>query len=198
MSAPNYDWLQDLTVVQQKFLEDNYRDLYEEYKTYGYTVMMYDYGRLIDKVYDEVKSVVFTEKIDLPRDLEAAVRKFYETQLEAGNLKEIVIAVGNYHIDVFTTDPRVISELRANIKDIPLIPHDKFDVALLKQKNNLVILDDKDSTFATVDIALAEQFACPILRRSAIGWNEPVIDNTVVNIIENAVKRYKPCKTIRD
>lgn len=197
MSAPSYDWLAQLTPVQQKFLEDNYSALWDEYKTYGYSVMLYDYARDIDDVYDHVKSVHIVEKVDLPDRFEDKVKTFYKKQMEICQLKQIVVPIQDYHVILVTRDPRISSELTKSIKDVPVVVVNDLLTEDYKSKCSCVIFDDIERKIPLSVFENCELHALPYIRRTIAGWTKPVLEKDTENILLSFVERYRPCKVIR-
>lgn len=197
MSAPNYDWLAQLTLMQKKFLEDNYKDLWYTYKTYGYSVAVYDYARDIDNIYDRVKSVNLVEKVDLPDNFMEKIETFYKKQAEICQLKEIVIPVPNYHIALVADDLRLDSELRSVIKEVPVFMFKQLTEDALKSGCVAVVFDDVDCTVTTSQLETCEMLSVPYIRRTVVGWTEPMLNKDSSNLLLNFVERYKPCKRIR-
>lgn len=197
MSAPSYDWLAQLTLAQQKFLEDNYTSLYSDYKTYGYSVMLYDYARELDEVYDRVKSVHIVEKVALPEHCQDIVREFYLKQLEINQLRSIVVPIQNYHVLFIAEDLRLDSELRKVITDTPVVTRKSVSKDDLLGSANCIVFDDIDMKVYNSVLEECELHAVPYIRRTVAGWHNYVIEKDTENILKSFVERYRPCKVIR-
>ena len=195
--APNYDWLSDLNIAQTKYLEENYKSLWDTYKSMGYAIVAYEYGRLLDDIFDRVKSVHLTERLELPADTDAAIQKYYKTLYEHGNLKQIVVAVPNYHVVLYSHDSRVLQELRSLLPHIYVDVVDDINQDVLQAKNNCVILDDVETPIDEYMIRELELYAVPFMRRKTVGWLQPALNQNSANLIESFVERMRPCKTIR-
>lgn len=197
MSAPNYDWLKDLSFAQKQFLQKTHPSFYKDYTTYGYSVVIYDYCKEIDAIYDEVKSVRLTESVPLPKGLKESIEGFAEAQMAASNLRTIVTPVEDYHITVLTEDSRVLSELRKALRDVYVNQAITLSDALLKRDNTAVIIDDVNIKYSP-DYFLSLEFHCmPYIRRSTLGWMEPPINIEAENILKKFVNRFRPCKLLR-
>jgi hypothetical protein len=61
-----------------------------------------------------------------------------------------------------------------------------------------IVFDDINEDITDDMLQTCELHSVPFIRRSTIGWNEPVIEKDAENILINFVKRSKPCKVIRD
>lgn len=197
MTAPTYDWIETLSPVQMKYLRDNYNDFYVDYKTYGYSVVLYDYSRKIDAIFEDVYSKRIVESVKLPSGLEEQLRVFFEAQMAANDLKYIVVPVENYHIVVLTDDVRIVSELRKSLKDIYVSNQKNIDDNLLKRNCVAVVVDDISNPIAP-DVYNALEVNCvPYMRRSIIGWYDAALNVDSENILKKFVNRFRPCKLLR-
>lgn len=197
MLAPSYDWVEQLTPIQKDFLEKNYPDMWHVYCTYGYSVMLYDYAKDLDTIYQRVKSVQYTEKFTLSAKHADRIAEFYRKQLELNQLKQIVIRVEGYHVLLVTKDLRIDSELRKSIKEVPVITVPALTEDDLHCGSNCVIFDDVDSTIKLSTLEDCEVHAVPYIRRTVAGWVNPVLEKDTENILLSFVERYRPCKVIR-
>lgn len=197
MIAPSYDWVEQLTPIQREFLRKEYPDMWYVYSTYGYSVMLYDYASSLDSIYQRVKSVKYTEKFALPSEHKDVVEEFYRKQLEVNQLKQIVIRVEGYHVLLVTTDLRIESELRKSVKEVPVIVVPKLSDNDLCSNANCVIFDDVDSKVSLSTLEDCELHAIPYIRRSVVGWKNPILEKDTENILLSFIERYRPCKVIR-
>lgn len=197
MSAPKYDWLEQLSPVQRKYLRDNYASFESDYSCYGYSVVAYDYAKQIDQIYDEVMSCRIVETIPLPSGLKESIEGFAEVQMAANNLRYIVTPVEDYHITVVTLDQRVTSEVRKSLKSIYVNATTQVTDALLKRDNTALILDDIGMTIHEDILASLELNSIPFIRRSILGWVEPPINVSAENLLKKFVERFRPCKLLR-
>lgn len=197
MSAPSYDWLSQLTPVQKKFLEDNYPALWHDYTAYGYSVLLYDYVRELDTVYDRVKSVQLVAKVELPEKFTDKVRVFYEKQLEINQVKQIVIPIQNYHVVLIGDDLRLDSELRKSITEVPVVMSKDLTDEMLHCPATAIVFDDVTYTVTRTMLEQCELHAVPYIRRTILGWSEPSLEKDAENALLNFVERHRPCKLIR-
>lgn len=195
--APNYDWLADLTVVQKKYIEETYRDFWQTYRTYGYSVVAHDFCREMDEVYTTVTSQRIVQHVELPKKFEDKVYEFYKKQAEALQLKEIVVPVQNYHVLLVTTDQRLATELSKSIKHVPVVCEEAVDERVLDSGCVAIVFDDVTDKVMLQTLEACERKAVPYIRRSIAGWTEPYLTKDAENIIYNFVERSKPCKRIR-
>ena len=197
MSAPKYDWVENLTPVQRKFLRNNYTSFYNDYMSYGYLVAAYDYARQMDKIYNEVTSQRIVESVKLPDGLKESIEGFAEVQMRANTLKYIVTPVEDYHITVVTLDNRVLSELRKSLKHIYVNAVSRLSDDLLRRGNTAIVVDDIGYNIDEYELTSMEANCMPYIRRSVLGWTEPCLNVNSENLLKKFVDRYRPCKLLR-
>lgn len=197
MTIPNYDWLKDLSDVQVAFLRNTYPDMWDTYMQYGYVITMYDYSQILTKIYDETFTAPIVESIELPDDRKRLLEVLLMSNKTYGDLRDIVVAVPNYHITVLTDSIQVLSEVQSNIKDTAFIALSSLDETVYNSNCTAVIIDDITFVIDTDIIDTLELFSVPYIRRSVIGWVKPYMDKDTINILKKFVERMKPCKKIR-
>ncbi len=197
MSAPNYDWLKDINTVQREYLNKHYPGFYSDYCTYGYTVLRYDWNQKMDEIYDEVKDLRVTVEAELPESTTEAIRKLQRVHHDAYNMQDIVVPVQDYHIAFLSDSMLSFDELTKKLQSIPVVPVKDLETEVFHCKSCAVIIDDITMQIDEELLNNLELYAVPFIRRSICGWNFAYIDNSTLNILNNFVERFRPCKAIR-
>lgn len=197
MLAPNYDWIEALTEAQKDTLRKRYPDIWETYTTFGYQVTCYDYSQILNEIYVELKSIRLTKSIELPKDKQEAIKKLYDAHKEHCNLNDIVASVPNYHLTVITNSDTILTEVKSNFKDTPILQATNVTEEVLHCDCTCVLLDDIYCAIDAEVLTAFERNAVPFIRRSVLGWYKPHMEIESINLLQHFIDRYKPCKTLR-
>lgn len=197
MAVLDYDWIRDLTEIQKNYVYTHYRQLWEYYNTYGYEMTRITFDRSIADIYKEVKSVKLVERLELPIDTVNAVREISIVQQATGNLRQVVVAVPNYHVAFISTNVELCKVLQKSMNYIPVVRRDMLTDDVLKCNCNAVILDDVGEKFTSSSCVMLEKHIVPFIRRTTLQWFTDEITVDVENLLFEFVNRYRPCKFIR-
>lgn len=197
MAILNYDWISSLTEIQKNYIYKQYRQLWDYYTTYGYELLAIHFERQVLEMYDVVKSVKLVEPVALPKDVADAVREMSCKLQEVGNLKQVIVAVPNYHIAFISEDLELCKVLQRSLNDVPIVLRNALTEDVLRSDCTAVILDDVEMSFTEDDYKSLELHCIPYIRRSVLQWFDRTLSYDVENVLKHFVTRNRPCKYIR-